>query len=69
MFTAGFRGHSTVIVKALQYALLSTSAATVTLTLVHEVTAGTVSCTAGQVTLLLGVEYSAEQGQNIDSKS
>ena len=60
MLTAGFSGHSTVIVKALQYALLSISAATVTLMHVYEVTVGILSCTAVQVTLLLGVECSAD---------
>ena len=63
MLTAGFRGKTTVTVNALQSALSSKSAATVTLVHAHAYDGilRTVSRTAGQVALLLCAECSAEQ--------
>ena len=61
MQEAGFRGQNTVIVNALQKALSSKPAATVTLMHAYDGILGIVSRTAGQMVLLLRAECSAEQ--------
>ena len=67
MLTAGSRGQKTVIVNALQSALSSKSAATVTLLHAYDDILSTVSCTAGEIALLLSAECSAEQAPVLDT--
>ena len=67
MLTAGFRGQKTVIVNALQKALSTKLAATVTLVHAYDGVLGTVSRTAGQIVSLLRAECSAEQAPFLDT--
>ena len=67
MLTAGFRGEKTITVNALQSALSSKSAATVTPVHAYDGILSTVSRTAGQVALLLCAECSAEQAPVLDT--
>ena len=67
VLTAGFRSQITVIVNALQKALLSKPAATVTLVRTYDGILGIVSRTAGQIVSLLRAKCSAEQAPVLDT--
>ena len=67
MLTADFRGKKTVTVNALQSALSSKSAATITLVHAYDGILSIVSRTAGEVALLLCAECSAEQAPVLDT--